>query len=414
MPQSLVETAVIYRFSPWQRITRLELPFAAIGLIWNSVMSMAGGWFFLMINESFVLGDKDFRLPGLGSYMSVAVAEGNVPAMLWAIVAMVLMIVALDQLLWRPLVVWGQKFRVEEGNEEQTMRSWFLDFLRRSQLVRGLARALRPTPSAPKPVAPAVVRPSPGGGAGTRVLMAVLLGVLVLLILLGSWRLFLLFSRVTGAQWADLAARSLATLGRVMAATLLGLAWTLPVGLKIGLSPRLSRIFQPVLQVMAAFPAPMLFPAVVLLFKRFELPWEAGGVFLMLLGLQWYILFNVVAGAMAIPSDLKEAARVYRFSGWRKFRKFYLPCIFPYLVTGVVTAAGSAWNASIVTEYVTFKGQTLTIWGLGSQITDAAAKADFPMLTASVVVMSVVVVAFSRLVWDRLYRLAEERYSLSK
>jgi NitT/TauT family transport system permease protein len=417
IPKDQIEASTIYRFDWWQRLKWLELPFSTIGLVWNSMMSMAGGWFFLMINESFQLGDKDFRLPGIGSYMSVAVAKGDGRAMVWAIVAMVLMIVFLDQLLWRPVVVWAQKFRVEEGgSDDQTASSWFYDWLRRSSLidwlgivVAGLRRRFARDP------ATALARQEKRMASDTPRLVS--LGFFVLLVvtlLFGGWRLLALLRQLPAKGYRPILDACGWTLGRVLISTAVGTLWTLPAGLAIGLSQRLSRIFQPIVQIAASFPAPMLFPIVIALLRAAGVSLGWGSVVLMLLGTQWYILFNVIAGASAIPSDLGEAARSYRLSRWLSFRFLYLPAVFPYLVTGWVTAAGGAWNASIVAEYMTFKGQVLTANGLGAQISLAAEHADFPRLGACVIVMAVVVVMFNRVVWKRLYGLAEARFSLSK
>ncbi len=419
IPTDQLEVATIFRFSWWQRLKWVQLPFATLGLVWNSMMSMAGGWFFLMISESFRLGDEDFRLPGIGSYMSVAVEQGRVDAMLWALGAMVLMIVALDQLLWRPVVVWAQKFRVEEGGSVAEMESWFLTWLRRAQLVRALRRWWRhrllrrgngPRTALLTPRA----NPAPPRTEGTS--FVGLLGLLLLLGLLsyGCWQLVVLLQDVTLAEWGETALAAGGTLGRVLLSTALGTLWALPAGLAVGLSPRLSRLLQPVIQVLASFPAPMLFPLLIAALRWGGISLNWGSILLMLLGTQWYILFNVIAGAMAIPADLREAATGYRLSRWQRFRVLYLPAVFPYLVTGWVTAAGGAWNASIVAEYVTFKGEALQAWGLGAQINQAAEHARFPLLAASVLVMAVVVVAFNRLVWRRFYHLAEQRFSLSK
>ncbi|QSQ11067.1 ABC transporter permease [Myxococcus landrumensis] len=409
------EAATVYRFSRWQQLKWVELPFATIGLVWNSMMSMAGGWFFLMINEAFVLGHRDFRLPGLGSYMSVAVARGDVPAMLWAILAMTTMIVFLDQVLWRPVVVWAQKFRVEEGGQAEAMDSWFLDLLRRSRLLvllrSGLGWLSRLSWPRERHV-PSTARKSPQNPL-TRNLSHVLFAALVLLLLLGAWRLVLILREVSLAQWGKTLGLSLVTLGRVLLSTFIGTLWAVPAGLAIGLSPRWSRLLQPVVQVVASFPAPMLFPLVIagLAFAGVGLGW--GSILLMLLGTQWYILFNVVAGATAIPADLREMSRAYGIRGWLRFRTLFLPAIFPYLLTGWMTAAGGAWNASIVAELAHFRGEVLVAPGLGSQISQAAARADFPLLAVSVVVMSGVVVTFNRLVWKRLHTLARTRFSLS-
>ncbi len=414
VPHDQQEAATLYRFNWWQRLRWVELPFATMGLVWNSMMSMAGGWFFLMITESYRLGDVDFRLPGVGSYMSVAVDEGRVDAMLWALLAMLLMIVGLDQLLWRPVVVWAQKFRVEEGAGGPAPTSWFLDVLRQSALAARLhAWAARTTMRLPvrrhaeSAASPTVATPWHG-------LTFVAFAGLMLFLGYGAWKLVGLLASVPGREWLITLAAALVTLARVLASTALGTIWAVPAGLAIGLSPRLSRIFQPVVQVAASFPAPMLFPMVVavLAYSHVSLGW--GSIVLMLLGTQWYILFNVIAGAMAVPSDLREAARSYRFSRWQRFRYLYMPAVFPHLVTGWITAAGGAWNASIVAEYVSFRGNIVEAWGLGSQINQATAAANFPLLAVSVLVMSTMVVVFNRLVWRRLYELAERRFTLSK
>jgi len=418
VPSDFREAATVYRFNWWQRLRKVELPFASIGLVWNSMMSMAGGWFFLMINESFQLGQRDFRLPGIGSYMSVAVEQGRGSAMVLAIVAMTTMIVVLDQLLWRPVVVWAQKFRVEEGGEQVLMTSWFLNWFRASRLIRALrwqARRIRRR-FARQPVAVAEsAAPVPQvaeRSAGRLSFLA--LGILLAVLAWGGVKLVHLLHQVPARVWGASIAAGFITLGRVLISTVIGTVWALPAGIAIGLSNRLSRVLQPVVQIAAAFPAPMLFPLVIAVLQWAGVSLGWGSILLMLLGTQWYILFNVIAGATAIPADLKEAARSYRLSGWHRFRTLYFPSVFPYLVTGWVTAAGGAWNASIVAEFVTFKGQALRAPGLGAEISGAAARADFPHLAAAILVMSVLVVAFNRTVWRWCYRLAEERFSLSK
>jgi len=314
IPKDQIEAATIYRFDWWEKLKWVELPFATIGLVWNSMMSMAGGWFFLMITESFVLGTKDFRLPGIGSYMSVAVMRGDVRAMVWAIVAMVLMIVVLDQLLWRPVVVWSEKFRVEEGATETAAQSWFYDWLRRSSIVDWIvelfvkATKTKPRPRPEQTAADDEVAATPKWAGGVSIVLFI---VLIGMLLFGAWRLIDLLRTLHFRDFPPILRACGWTLGRVLLSTFLGTLWTLPAGLAIGLSPKLSRFFQPIVQVAASFPAPMLFWPVIAVLKLAGVPLGIGSVLLMLLGTQWYILFNVIAGATAIPADLREASHSY-------------------------------------------------------------------------------------------------------
>jgi NitT/TauT family transport system permease protein len=418
VPVDQREVATVYRFNWWQRLKWVELPSSAIGLVWNSMMSMAGGWFFLTVCEAFEPGNKHFRLPGIGSYMRVAVKEHRVGAVIYAVTAMTIMIIAVDQLLWRPIVVWSAKFRVEEGGDQSVPTSWFLSWLERSSLV-GLAVALcklaipeikpRTRTVSEKRHDPTAVSP----WLDRLVMMAFC--VLLLTLGWGAWKLLNLLAAVSLAQWGSIGIATLGTLFRVLTATILGTLWALPAGVAIGLSPKLSRILQPIVQTVASFPAPMLFEALIagLALAGVGLGW--GSIVLMLFCTQWYILFNVIAGASAIPADLKEMTRSYGMKRWQRFRDLYLPCVFPYLVTGWVTAAGGAWNASILAEYVTDRDDiVLRTWGLGAEINSAFSQGDNSMLAASVLAMSTVVVVFNRIVWRRCYRLAEERYSLNK
>lgn len=417
VPQDLHEAGTVYGFSWWQRLKWVELPYGTTGLVWNSMMSMAGGWFFLMITEAFKLGDQDFRLPGLGSYMSVAVEKGNPTAMLAAVVAMVSMIVFLDQILWRPVVVWAQRFRVEETAQAEAPRSWLLRLLRRSRLVRILeARAAhrrhaRKTAAAARAAKPKVRKRA---GLVQKWVANAALGALLLVVAWAAFNLVHYLSAIRGPQWLVLGKAGGLTLLRVLASTALGTLWAVPAGLAIGLSPRLSRILQPVVQVAASFPAPMLFPVVIAVLARLHVGLDYGCILLMLLGTQWYILFNVIAGAMAIPGDLKEAAVSFRLSQWQRFKVLYLPATFPYLVTGWVTAAGGAWNASIVAEYYDFHGATLKTFGLGATVSQAAYERNLTLLAAGVLLMSAIVVIFNRIVWKPAYHLAHTRYSLTK
>jgi len=424
IPLELREVARVHRFGWWKRFRTLEVPASMIGLVWNSMMSMAGGWFFLTVNEAFTLGDHDFRLPGIGSYMSVAIDRGDVRAMLAAIAAMVTMIVTVDQLVWRPVLAWAHKFKVEEAEAASAPQSWVLNLLRRvrarSRLLPWLERATQPRVQPPAVVQPdgaSFSRSPPPAGWSPVLATALGVGTVALCAMLTLWgaaHLLLLIRQIRAAQWLTLLGALGLTFLRTSAAVLLGAAWTVPVGIWIGRSPRLSHLLQPVIQVVASFPAPMLFPLVTALFLHFGIDFSWGCVALMLLGAQWYILFNVLAGAMAIPQDLEEAVAIYRLRGWARWRTLYLPGVFPYLVTGLITAAGGAWNASIVSEYLRYKGRTLVAPGLGSLITQATAAGDFSLLAAGVLTMALTLVVLNRLLWKRLYRIADTRFSLNR
>lgn len=416
IPAELREAAQVYRFGWWKRFHTLEVPSAMIGLVWNSMMSMAGGWFFLTVTEAFTLGDHDFRLPGIGSYMSVAIDRGDGRAMAGAVVAMIVMIVTVDQLIWRPALAWAQKFKLEETEAVDVPTSWVLDLLRRSRLiawserrVAHLLALIEPWQLARADPATAGTQASPFAIVGRAVGAAC-----VALAAWGALRLVLLLTALTFAEWLRLAGALGLTFLRTYSALALGMLWALPVGIWIGLSPRRVRALQPVIQVAAAFPAPMIFPLVTLALVAGGVNFSWGCVVLMLLGSQWYILFNVLAGAGAMPHDLQEVATVYGLGRWARWRTLYLPAVFPYLVTGLITAAGGAWNASIVAEYVRFRGETLIAPGLGSLITEATASANFPLLAAGVLTMSLALVTLNRTLWRRIYRIADERFSLNR
>jgi len=419
VPVELREAARVYRFGWWKQFRTVEVPSSMIGLVWNSMMSMAGGWFFLTVNEAFTLGTHDFRLPGIGSYMSVAINHGDVRAMCGATLAMIVMIVGVDQLIWRPALAWAQKFKLEDTEASEGATSWVLNALRRSRVLAWLENTAgrlfaslewrRRSTHASLPARDG--QPAALARRGVGLLIAALFGALALW---GVVRLLTLLAALHAADWLHLAAALGLTFLRTYAALLIGALWTLPVGIWIGLSPRRMRVLQPIIQVAAAFPAPMIFPLVTLAVLAAGIPFAWGCTALMLLGSQWYILFNVLAGAAAMPNDLQEVAVVYHLSRWDRWRTLYVPAVFPALVTGLVTAAGGAWNASIVAEYVTYRGKALIAPGLGSLITTATAAADFPLLAAGVLTMSLGIVTINRTLWRRVYRLADERYSLNR
>ena len=418
IPNELREVARIHRFSFWKRFWTVEVSSSVIGLVWNSMMSMAGGWFFLTVNEAFTLGDRDFRLPGVGSYMAVAIEKGDKAAMAWAVLAMTVMIVSVDQLLWRPLVAWSQRFRAAEVAGEPEARSWVLDLIRRSAFLRRMRLRRRRRPRSPAlPPAPPP-EPAPEGGSSGERARATLLLVAGLAAagaaLLGCWKLVQLLAAVRLHDWLVIAAALGATFVRALGALALSVAWALPVGILVGRSPTWSRRLQPVVQIVASFPAPMLFPLVTGGLLLLHVPFSVIAAVLMLLGAQWYVLFNVLAGASAVPPDLIEATAVYRVAGRARWKTLFLPAVFPFLVTGLITAAGGAWNASIVAETLVTGGRTLETFGLGSLITKATREANFPLLAAGVLTMSFALVLINRTVWRRLSRLAETKYALNR
>jgi NitT/TauT family transport system permease protein len=415
IPREMQEAARIYRFSWWQRFTEVELPFAAIGLVWNSMMSVAGGWFFLMACEMFPLGQRDFRLPGLGSYLQTAASAGDTQSILWGVATMIAVIVLLDQFVWRPVIAWAEKFKVEQVESTDLPRSWVLNLLQHSSSLAYLRKKIwRPTrESLMAHFAQVQVASSPKTAATWKTWAARIAGVpAVGLIGYAVVRVVLLMAGLTHSQAGQLALALGATFLRVNATLLIGAAWTIPAGVAIGFSPRLARVAQPLAQIAASVPATALFPVILLVLIRLGGGLGIGSIVLLLLGTQWYILFNVIAGAIAIPTDLKEACSVFGLKGWGRWRKLILPGIFPYLLTGLVTASGGAWNASILAEYIHFKGQIFSTIGLGAVISQASDDRNFRLLIASTILMSGVVVTVNRLVWRRLYALAETRYRL--
>ncbi len=416
IPKELREASRIFRLNGWLQFRTLELPFAAISLVWNSMMSWAGGWFFLMAAEIFTVGQRDFRLPGLGAYLHEAAAQSNFTAIAWGIGALVLVIVLLDQLVWRPLLAWSDRFKVAMVADAEPSASWFYDAWRSARF----SFWLRDRVSGPllERVDGWWVRRFPGGetavsSSPTSLWIGRLLAFLALAALLyGGYRAALLLFTLSLDQWQRIGLGLLATLLRVVIALFLALLWTIPVGVAIGTNHRLSTILQPLVQIAASVPATALFPVLLLVVLRLPAGLNMAAVLLMLMGTQWYLLFNVIAGASAIPQDLQYTSSLLQLGQLERWRTLVLPALFPYLVTGAITASGGAWNASIVAEYVDFGGQTLQTVGLGAIISDATAKGDFALLLAATLTMVLAVVLLNRLVWRRLYALAEEKYRM--
>ncbi len=416
IPKEMRETATIYRFSRWQRFTQMELPFSAIGLVWNSMMSVAGGWFALMVCEMFVLGPRDFRLPGLGSYLQTAASAGDTASIIWGVATMVALIVLLDQLVWRPVIAWAEKFKVEQVESTDAPRSWVLNFLQHST---GLSRIRQMTL---RPLSERLLlhfarkhseeRPQEPVSPWREWLLRAF--ALLALVAIG-YAVVRVAIILTGLQAAEIHQTALGlgvTFLRVNLALLLAALWTIPAGVAIGLNPRLARIAQPLAQIAASVPATALLPVILLVLIRLGGGLGIASIVVLLLGTQWYVLFNVIAGAMAIPTDLKECCSVFQVRGIERWKKLILPGIFPYLVTGMVTASGGAWNATIVAEYFHFKGHIYTTTGLGATISQATDAGDFKMLIAATILMAATVVTVNRLVWRKLFVLAETRFRL--
>jgi NitT/TauT family transport system permease protein len=415
IPRELSEASTIYRFGKWQRFFQLELPYGAIGLIWNSIVSVAGGWFFLMACEMFVLGKRDFRLPGLGSYLQTAAGNGDTAAMLWGLAFMIGVILLIDQVVWRPAIAWSNKFKFEQVESSHAPTSPLLHVLRNSRALNALReRTIAPLSErislyfAAKPRHPASA-PAPAWWKALGAFVA------ILAVAGAGYEIFqavALLRGVNAEEFKGLMKGAGATFLRVNVSLLLASAWTIPAGVAIGFNPRLARIMQPITQIAASVPATALFPVLLLAIIRLGGGLGVGSVALMLLGTQWYILFNVIAGANAIPSDLKEVANLFHFGRADRWRIFILPGIFPYLVTGLVTASGGAWNASIIAEYFHFKDSVMSTVGLGAQISAATDAGRFDMLLLATIIMATLVVCTNRLVWRPLYRLAETKYRL--
>lgn len=419
IPSDMQEAASTYGLTRWQRFRTVELPAAAHSLIWNSMMSFGGGWFFVAQSEAISVMNKDIKLPGLGSYMASAIEKGDHHAALLAVAAMLFLILLSDQLIWRPLLVWADKFKMELTESRLAPTSWVYKLLRRTYLFTWLdmkvwqplldvlGQTIRRIELPGKRFRPGMVNwPFRVGG----LLLAVGLGYEAIDGVVSA--IAALHGALTLSMVAHIVWLGFLTLLRVMAMTVFAtLIWT-PVGVWIGFHPRIARFAQPLAQIGASFPVNMTFPIVVGLFVATHTPMNWGSILLIAMGTQWYILFNVIAGAMAIPNEMKEVASIYGLRRWKLWRTLILPAIFPFWVTGACTAAGGAWNASIVAEFATWGDTTLKADGLGAFIAEVTKSGDTPLIIASIGVMSLFVVVMNKLVWRRLYGYAERRFKL--
>jgi NitT/TauT family transport system permease protein len=415
IPHDLDEASRSFRFSGWQRFWRLEVPFAMPGLIWNTMMSMSGGWFFVVASEAIAVGDLQIMLPGVGSYVARAIAARDLGAVGWAILAMTLTILIYDQLLFRPLVAWADKFRFEQTAAQIVQRSAVRDLFRHTRLLRRVGQpigtGLQLVARARLALPFAALRG--GHRLRSRSVDLVWYGIIVGVIAYAIWALARFAGTgLTGGDVIEAGRNGALTLLRVAVLIMLATVIWVPIGVVIGLRPKLAEKAQPVAQFLAAFPANLLFPVAVFGIVRFGLAPEIWLSPLMILGTQWYILFNVVAGASAFPGDFREAAASFRIHGWRWWRDVMLPGVFPYYVTGAITASGGAWNASIVSEAVSWGPTKLSASGLGAYIARMTEAGDYPRIALGIAVMSVLVVGMNRLLWRPLYALAERRTRL--
>jgi NitT/TauT family transport system permease protein len=415
VPGDLEEAAVSFQLSGWQRFWRLEVPFAIPGLVWNTMMSMSGGWFFVTASEAISVGDNNWNLPGIGSYVAVALKQSDIRAVFYAIVAMLVVILLYDQLLFRPLVAWSLKFRFETTAGATAEDPWMLKLLRRTRLLQELGEWVGRVLAVVSGLRLSLgLRQRAQSRAPSRVVDGVWLAVLVAVLAWAGWRVVTFVS--TELAWKDVwlaVLLGLLTLVRVVVLMIIASVIWVPIGVWIGLRPLWARRVQPLAQFLAAFPANLLFPPFVLVIVALHLNADIWLTPLMVLGTQWYILFNVIAGASAFPGDLREVADNFRVQGALWWRKVILPGIFPYFVTGAITASGGSWNASIVAEVASWGDTKLTAHGLGAYIAQATDAGDMARVVLGVVVMSVYVVLFNRLLWRPMYAYANRRLTLA-
>ena len=413
VPAELVEAAEVFQLSGWQRFWRLELPFSMPGLLWNMMMSMSGGWFFVVASEAISVSNQNIKLPGIGSYIALAIEQSNLHAIGWAIGAMLIGILLYDQLFFRPLVAWADKFRFEESSSETAQQSWMLTWLHRTSWVEIIVERVgslmqmtfvlfRRTYDGTSIRA----KPSKQSSVSERIWDAIIAASAFYAL----WLLIhFIHSEVGWGEAGHVFILGLYTLSRVVILIILAALIWIPIGVWVGMRPNLSSKVQAIAQFMAAFPANLMFPGAVVLIVHFKLNPDIWLSPLMILCTQWYLLFNVIAGASTIPTELRYAAQNLGLSGWLKWRRYLLPAIFPSFVTGAITATGGSWNASIVAEYVTWGQTKLQAHGIGSYIAEMTAIGDFPRIALGIGIMCIFVMGFNHFIWRRLYRMAENR-----
>jgi NitT/TauT family transport system permease protein len=415
VPTELVEACGMFRLSPWMRFWRLDVPFAMPQLIFNMMLSMSGSWFFVVASEAISVGNTTITLPGVGSYIALAIEQRSLVAVGWAIGTMLVVILLYDQLLFRPLVAWSDRFRFEQEAGALPPRSWVLNVLRRSGAVERLGDQLSLVwrRSFPRRLLHSTKPPVPRPERDDRWLVRLWTGLVVALAVFAIWQIGRFIAEgVNLAEVGKAVLLGVATLVRVTVLIAIASAIWVPLGVAIGIRPRLSNFVQPVAQFLAAFPANLLFPIAVSAIVVFQLNPDIWLSPLMILGTQWYILFNVIAGAAAIPAELRDVGTNLQVHGWLWWRKIGLPAVFPYYVTGAITASGGSWNASIVAEVATWGTVRLQANGLGAYIADATEAGDFHRIVLGIVVMSTFVVIVNRAFWRPLYWYAERKFRL--
>jgi len=414
IPRELDECAKINKLNFWQRFTTLDLPHASISLIWNSMMSVAGGWFFLMACENFSIINQNYTLPGLGSFLAKASEEGKLSLMFLGLGTLILIIILIDQLIWRPLIAWSTKFKLEEKGEEE-IKSVVLDWYQKSNIINFISKTFV-SPFDKMMIKIFSKRKNSNENFTIEVIKKiasyVIFGLLFLLILRGFEGLIKLISSVSFEDWILIVKSGFYTFIRVILAVAIGYMWTIPVGVKIGINPKVSKYAQPIVQILASIPATAIFPIILLFFLNFKGGLNISSIILMALGTQWYLLFNVIGGANQIPKDLIEVSKIFDVKGKKWWSILAIPAIFPSLITGGITAWGGAWNSSIVSEYVNFGGKVYQITGLGALISSATESGNVSLLASSTLFMAIIVVLFNRLFWRKMYNLSEEKYHL--
>ncbi len=415
IPVELTEAAESFRLSPWMRFWQLEVPFGLPALIWNMMMSMSGGWFFVVASESISVGHTTVALPGIGSYIALAIEKKDLGAIAWAIGAMFVVIFLCDQLLFRPLVAWVDRFRVEQEPGARVPESWALVMLRRSRLVRAATIAFHSVVLWTSRALPRDAQPAAEVTRGRRTSLDLLwMGVLLIAVLLGLWRIVEgLIADTTAAEALSVAGLALLTMLRVFVLIALASLIWVPIGVWVGMRPRVAQIVQPIAQFMAAFPTNLLFPIVVYGIVTWRLNPDVFLSPLMILGTQWYILFNVIAGASAIPTEMRYVAANFRVSGWLWWRRVALPAILPFYVTGAITASGGSWNAAVVAELASWGDTQVQARGLGAYIAEATAAGNFHRIVLGIGIMSLFVVVINRLFWRPMYYYAERKFRIT-